>query len=457
MEKDKFSALKQYYAENWWKIYSTIDNPKFKVFRCRTTRGFQQAHVNLGRPANFKRFVKTKVHIAMYASVSDWSNAKKNYGKIPKRAEWTCQSNLLGTRLFIDVDKEGDLETARINTLEVINRLQNVPEIKDLQKVVFSGNKGFHVYYTLKHVEESDPKVREAKYEAVKKRIVDNYLYDLFDYNHRKILIDNHRVAALECSVKASTGYIVTSIPIGVFIKKTVSEMLTDGYIQNIYHSRVRGYSNHSTPMMQGELAQNYHKTSPGFINFTNGSPIQTTIPGKEPISTKVSPQFPICYTFIDNSVPKNQKYYIPVLFYNKKMFKSSTIKRVAKRYNLSDFFILETKNKVIAICLQKVHLNRYLKILRAAHAHNLKHFLFFKHSWIRLSPKVDATRRIISEAPKLRRIIHTEKGTGSQISHLHYKLFKTIYKFDYNITDKYLIGDPFGHIGKNLVVKVNG
>jgi len=28
MEKDKFSALKQYYAENWWKIYSTIDNPK---------------------------------------------------------------------------------------------------------------------------------------------------------------------------------------------------------------------------------------------------------------------------------------------------------------------------------------------------------------------------------------------------------------------------------------------
>ena len=131
-------------------------------------------------------------------------------------------------------------------------------------------------------------------------------------------------------------------------------------------------------------------------------------------------PELYYSYKFITNVVEGTNNLCIPILKFKGKV---PDLKGIQRKFNLSTFFLFETHNSKIAICLKIVDKNRLKNIMKFAKCES-NAFEKYGFIWIRTS-KLITNQGLKDDKPRLKKIIIEKKFDNEVHSRPHLDLLK--------------------------------
>lgn len=414
--------IKQYYKDNYKRIYDSVSYPQFRVWTARRTNGkFIRCRWKISSPEKLLKFLMQNVYDRLYVSISLWLNPTRFYGKkFSRSCNPIADSIFMGSDLFFDID-DNDLRVALADTRIIMEYMEKHEKNYILDKIQYSGGHGFHILYKdkIKITQAKHPLKRINTYQRERARIADKLL-DLgcmtIDKNHKKIVMDQYRVYAATYSLKPDSNNIVS-----LLTKEDIDNLTADEIISKVknhcpvrFDSRIAVDSKSMTSGVFTNLEQDISKRIsplfPHFRHFNNQGEERSGLSS-----------YPITYDFVSNMVRGLKNRYIPILKYYGKA-PLIRLKKAQQIYNLSSWYIFSSNNQTYAICLKVMDEDRLLKVMRYCRAKNIRTFMFRHHCWFRVTPKFILKEEICSKI-KLK-VVLFNKCSG-HLSLPHKNLFK--------------------------------
>jgi len=144
---------------------------------------------------------------------------------------------------------------------------------------------------------------------------------------------------------------------------------------------------------------------------------------GKKKEKKEVKRQVPklyYAYKFVTNVVEGTNNLCVPILKFKGKL---PDLRKIQKKFNLSTFYLLETHNSKIAICLKVIDKNRLKKIMKFAKCES-NAFEKYGFVWIRTS-KLITNQGLKDDKPMLKKIIINKRFDKEPHSKPHLDLLK--------------------------------
>ena len=139
----------------------------------------------------------------------------------------------------------------------------------------------------------------------------------------------------------------------------------------------------------------------------------------KKEIEKKV-PKLYYSYKFITNVVEGTNNLCVPILKFKGKL---PNFRKIQEKFKLSTFFLLETHNSKIAICIEVIDKNKLKKIMNFAKCES-NAFEKYGFIWIRTS-KLITNQGLKDDKPRLKKIIVEKKFDKEVHSRPHLDLLK--------------------------------
>lgn len=381
--------IKQYYQENYEKIFSSITFPQWRQWKFIDINGkWFTNDKRIGKPNDLRKFLNQSIPSKVYASVSCFMNG--SYGKQTKGPCYKDADNLfMFSDMLFDIDDDS-LEIARIKAIQVIDIMKTELNYQ-LESIHFSGKKGFRIIYTMKErINEHSIEKRRVMYQEEKERVAKKV--NIFDDNHIRIATDLYRISCAPYSIKADTGFLVYPIPEEQLRLKPTEEII----VPNIYLGQCPVRS--KQPMMKKSQQSYLDKEVSGL------------------------PSYPIKYTFVDNMVHGLKNNYIPILKYIKYNYNKEWIEQLQEQYRLGTLLILESNKLIFVVGLKTMQKDRLIKLMRVSQCSNLKEFEYRNYAWLPLTEKIDTDGKIMEQRPRVIDII--EADAEGAYSRPHASLF---------------------------------
>lgn len=359
-----------YYKENHKKIFDSIENPQWRIFKSFDEDGIcRQNKRQITSPKKLLKFIlQCKNPQKLYVSISTFLSPQSNHGNFtnqkvtlkdghyfyPHSGFLIADNILIESDFFIDIDDK-DIELAKQDTIKILNYMKENKEY-ELKLCQFSGSNGFHLIYKDKLRKEIPDPAKRIEYIAGRKDKLAQKIVKLglktIDKNHLNIMKDIYRVRAATHSIKPS-GNIVK--PFDTFSVKNLTRAI----------KQMKIASEGKPVEKQGS---NYQ------YRGNEGASITSC---------------PIHFKFVDNMVNGLNNNFVTVIKKHIKRFNVNKLKEIQKLYRLSDFYIVNIGNYIYAYNPKLVQFKRLMKILRKAKSENISFFYTRRHLPIQISNSV--------------------------------------------------------------------
>jgi len=351
--------LREYYkqADLWL--------PKFSRWRMFKFRLWNKEVINVFNIKNKKDLRKVLLVFQprdVWFGVSGWLNPKQVRGKL-------SSSFMLFRDLPFDIDAEVEknkkptikqLEEARVKTLKVYEYLK--PILGEPSYILFSGNKGFHIYY--ENSQKTFKFLQEKKHKEIK---------DLIDFD---ITEDEYRVVRLPLTINGASGipaFFITPKDLNKSISlllRRVAPILPKTITSNLRITTSNPpyvlCDDRDSPMSQRTLREEggYDGRKPSQLDKRKaGGGNGLTEPAK------------ITY-YLTNKISGTKKY-ILFLKYKKRWEKiRNELAELQERYSIGNVYILNYKDGLGVLGLKAHDIRRLEKIYRASTSINKGYFL---------------------------------------------------------------------------------
>ena len=408
------NLINYYTLENCTKMFNTIENPNWRIFKSIDIDGVcRQNNTQITTPLKLQKFIhQCRNPQKVYVSISEFLNPHSNHGffanqkvkykdgtsHYPREGYIYADCIIISSYFFIDIDDD-DLKNVQEDGRKIIKKMKSYKDYK-LQVLQFSANRGIHLAYTFKNKHIQNP-IKRIKYFREEKEKLAKDLLELklntIDKVHMNIMTDPFRVFSIPFSAK-SKG-IVTPLDEKEFMTKDIYSLI------NYDTSEVSGLANECKVATAEKSATQHYQWDkrPGI-------------------------SFPIIFNFVDNMARGLKNNYITVIKQHKKDFKINKLKELQKEYKLSDFKIYEIGDYVYSYNAKLVQFGRLMKILRKIKSRNLSYFMTRKHIPIQISDSLNEDK---TEANKMNYIgtLMSKYGLQDEHSKPHSKLFKLEYE----------------------------
>lgn len=319
-----------------------------------------------------------------------------------ENTDYQCAHRMfLNNDLVFDLDNE-NFEDACEDALRLASEFSNHPDVK-LEETHQTGSKGIRLIYKDKSkVKGRLPTEREKFVRRQRKALVRDLDIESLDKN---ITTDTNRVIRLKGSLNRMTLFRCREISLEQL--HDPASILRDAMTER--HRMFCHQNNIGTKAGPGLTAR------PSFLK----------------------------YLFIDNKVKGTKDRYIPFLLYHRTRYRKSLLKKIQRTYNLSTFYIFDTKKFIQCFTLDALPYERIVKIMRMARAQNLKTFLHYKHSWMRTSGVRGESDILLEDRPLYSDYFYNKLFyTPISRPHLHY-----LKKMGIDVEANNLCGDDKPHI----------
>lgn len=415
----KEKELLHYYEKNIKKLFNAVENPNWRIWKKITPDGIcRQNKYQISSPEKLLKFiVDGGLPDSLYVSISSFLNPHKNHGNFanqkatqkdgnyfyPRAGYLTADNMLIDSYFFVDLDYEKDLTVAQKDGRAIIKALKIKP-----YSIQFSGKKGIHIIYKLRHKPIEDIKARIKFYQDKKEemiKIISQLKLKTIDNTHLNIMKDMYRVYAVPYS-KKKTGAIVTPITYNDFMKKNIHTILSKRKIFE-GHKAIEAKANDK------KVASDEGNLHPNRIQNHEGDSLTSDS---------------IFFSFVDNMVNGLKDNYVTVIKKHRERFKVETLQYLQETYNLSDFYIFILGDYVYAVNTKLQQFKRLVKILRAAKSENLSFFMTRRHCPIPISNEFDASGEVHNKINVLS-TLKSEYGRDDWHSSFHSKFFNLEYQ----------------------------
>jgi len=386
-----------YYKDNYVKMFNSISNPNFRIWKVIDEDGFcRQNKYQITTPERLWRFIKQcKNPQKVYVSISTFLNPNKNHGNFryqvkvsedghyyyPKAGYITADCNLLDSYFFIDLDAEHDLTLAQEDARKIMNYMKKKKDYK-LKLLQFSGTKGVHLLYEdklNKHIPH--PTERIKYYHKRKKELIKELLtlnLSTIDKNHINVMNDLFRVYSCPLSIKPN-GNVVTQLNPKDFMEQDIYSLIGSG------GKAIEAKANES-------------KVATSKSNILQPKNIKGK--GRDGLST-----YPYYYGFIGNYVSGLKNNYVPFL----KFHKEQKIDLTDLSNEIGNLILFYEEGYMWVIGMKIMQKNKLLKLMRRLKAKNYSE-TSRKYSKFRITNVVNKYGVELKKAPLLTKSIKSDK-----------------------------------------------